>query len=277
MDKLLNKNEEFNIFFTSINENIAQFANVEVEYIEIFANEDIYDEFKEELAEMSSEVEETDNKNMYFLSEPIVVGDQMINYFVLQPSKETKFILGCFVDSLEDFINESGDQFNIENIVNDDSEYALGNLDNLEIKFNESTTEASTEQQVDEVELERNAKLRVMADFQNYRRRIEKEREELMGMANKRFINSAIEVVDDFLRAINHENEKEEKDYDSLMSGCEMILDKFSNLLKEQNIEEIEIKIGDNFDPNVMQALTTMPVQNEKEHNKVIHIDQKGY
>lgn len=110
-------------------------------------------------------------------------------------------------------------------------------------------------------------KLRVMADFQNYKKRIELQQREMSGMANKQLLNQVIDVIDDCNRALNDENH----------DGIQLIIDKLRYILKEQGLEETAVKVGDKFNPEEMEAVATTPVQEGQEPGIVVHIDQLGY
>ena len=125
----------------------------------------------------------------------------------------------------------------------------------------------------DEVDKEKEAKLMVLADFQNYKKRAEKEKIEWMNMSSKSLTLQLIEIMDDYSRAKTNDADNQAK----LVDGYEMILNKIYQIIEEQGAEKIDIKAGDKFDPTCMEALTTVPVDNKKDDNKVVHIDESGY
>lgn len=116
-------------------------------------------------------------------------------------------------------------------------------------------------------EKETENKLRVMADFQNFKKRIEMQQREFSEMANKLLINQVIDVIDDCHRAMNNDNH----------DGIQLIIDKLKYLLKDQGLEETPIKVGDKFNPETMEAVATTPVLEGQEVGTVVHIDQLGY
>lgn len=134
---------------------------------------------------------------------------------------------------------------------------------------------------VEELELqlvnEKEAKLRAMADFQNYKKRIEQERYESSSLANKELLLHTMELVDDFNRTLNHQASLEQKNYDELLNGSRMVFDKLIQLLTSQGLKKIEIKPGDQFDPHTMEAISTVPVNEAKEDKTIVHVDQFGY
>ena len=125
-------------------------------------------------------------------------------------------------------------------------------------------------------EAEKEARLSVMADYMNFRKRVEKDKEELHIMANKRMLEQIIELVDDFDRAVHMEADKIDVEND-FYKGIMIIHKKMTDLLASYGLSEIEIKEGDNLDPMTMQAVAMAPVTEKDKVNKVIHIAGKGF
>jgi len=142
-----------------------------------------------------------------------------------------------------------------------------------EIKESEVLIKTGVEKLQDEIKKEQEAKLMILADFQNYKKRTEKEKIEWMNMSSKALTLQLIEIMDDYHRAKT--NDKDNKD--KLIDGYEMIINKINQIIEEQGAERINIKIGDKFDPTCMEALTSVAVDNKKDDNKVVHVDEAGY
>lgn len=120
----------------------------------------------------------------------------------------------------------------------------------------------------EELEKEKQLKLMALADLINYRKRVDKEREEMHTQANRRILLHIIDVIDDLYRAI--ENEKE----NNVMS---MLLNKLGTILKDYSLEEIKCDKGDVFNPEVMEAITAVNAKKDDEKNKVVDIISRGY
>ena len=121
-------------------------------------------------------------------------------------------------------------------------------------------------------EEEQNTKyLRLMADFQNYKRRIEKEKADIYAFANEKLLGELVSIVDDFERALSHEADAS----GSFAEGMYMIFKNFKGILEKAGLEEIEA-LGEDFDPNVHNAVMTSP-DSGYESGKVCGIIQKGY
>jgi molecular chaperone GrpE len=120
---------------------------------------------------------------------------------------------------------------------------------------------------------ETEGKLRALADFQNYKKRTDLERREWMNMASYALLSQLVELMDNVYRAESIDG----NDKDKLLAGYKMMFDKVKQILSEQGLEEIKIKVGDKFDPNKMEALTTIPVEQKSKDSTVIHVESKGY
>ena len=115
--------------------------------------------------------------------------------------------------------------------------------------------------------------LRLQADFTNYKRRIEKEKESLYKFATEDLIKEFLTIIDNFERAFAS---VEEKDMDnSFYQGIEMVFNQFLNTLKKNGLEEIEA-LGQEFDHNLHHAVM-QEESDQSEENAVIEVFQKGY
>jgi len=116
--------------------------------------------------------------------------------------------------------------------------------------------------------------LRLYSEFENYKKRTNKEKTDLIATASEKVISGLLPVVDDFERAIQHNQNIEE--ITVLKEGFELIYNKLLTLLKRFEVEEI-IALGETFDTDLHEAITHFPAQNEEEKGKVMDVTQKGY
>jgi molecular chaperone GrpE len=116
--------------------------------------------------------------------------------------------------------------------------------------------------------------LRLMAEFDNYRRRTLNEKAEMIKNAGEKILFELLPIVDDFERAIKA-NESIE-DVQHLKEGFKLIYDKFVKLLKKQGVSEIEA-LDKDFDPELHDALTKIPVDDPDKKDKVVDVLEKGY
>lgn len=113
--------------------------------------------------------------------------------------------------------------------------------------------------------------MRLMADFQNYKRRTESEKANVYAYANEKIVLKLLEVIDNFERALDL---KETADK-GFAEGMEMIFKQLQDVLKGSNVEEIEA-LGNEFDPNFHNAVM-MEDSEEYDSNIVCSVLQKGY
>ena len=112
--------------------------------------------------------------------------------------------------------------------------------------------------------------LRLMADFQNYKKRVEKEKKDLYSYANEKIIIELLSVLDNFERALEQETEG-----DGFKEGMEMIFKQLGDVLEKSGLAEI-VALGEDFDPNFHNAVMTEETE-EYESGKVSGVMQKGY
>lgn len=119
------------------------------------------------------------------------------------------------------------------------------------------------------------ARLRALADLENYRKRVEKEQEYLRTTANQAVLRAVAELSDDFQRSIEELKKTEE------FSGAVEILgpfaDKLDSVFTQFEVEKISVAPGDKLDPQTMQAIGTTPVTDQTEENKIVHVASSGY
>lgn len=113
--------------------------------------------------------------------------------------------------------------------------------------------------------------LRLQADFDNFRRRSAKEREEISAVVTQNFCKDMLPLLDNFERAMAAET----KDVEAFQKGVEMIFTQFQEILKKNGLEKIETE-GQKFDPNYHQAV--MRIEDpEREDDTIAQELQKGY
>ena len=111
--------------------------------------------------------------------------------------------------------------------------------------------------------------LRLMADFQNYKRRVEKEKKDLYAYANENIMSDLLTVMDNFERALEHDADENFKE------GIEMIFKQLQDALEKSGLAEIPA-LGEDFDPNVHNAVMAEETE-DYESGKVSGVMQKGY
>lgn len=111
---------------------------------------------------------------------------------------------------------------------------------------------------------------RLMADFQNFKKRTEKEKADVYSFANEKIMTDLLQVIDNFERALGSECQDQ-----AYADGMQMIFKQFTDILKNSGLEEIEA-VGHDFDPNFHHAVLT-DSNPDFDSGKVTEVLQKGY
>lgn len=130
---------------------------------------------------------------------------------------------------------------------------------------------ATIEQLRAEVKEKEERALRLQADFENFRRRTAKEKEELAAVVTQSILTDMLPLVDNFERAMA----AEAKDGEAFTKGVEMIFTQLGEVLKKNGLEHIETE-GKAFDPNFHQAVMRV-ASPELEDDMIAAELQKGY
>ncbi len=116
--------------------------------------------------------------------------------------------------------------------------------------------------------------LRIFAEFDNYRKRTIKEKQDIIKLASRDVLNAVLPAVDDFDRAIRVASQNENEA--AIPEGIILIYHKLFKSLEQQGIKEMETN-GQDFDPEMHEALTKVPVPNDELKGKIIDTIEKGY
>jgi molecular chaperone GrpE len=106
---------------------------------------------------------------------------------------------------------------------------------------------------------------RALADYDNLRKRIEREKEDLENLASLKLILRLLPILDNLRAAQNHLRD----------AGLAITIGEFENLLKDEGIEEIKPNKGENFDHNLHEAIEV--VENCQEENKIEDVVLSGW
>ena len=116
--------------------------------------------------------------------------------------------------------------------------------------------------------------LRLYSEFDNFRKRVLKEKIELSKTAAEQVLTNFLGILDDFERAITAFDTVEA--VEPVKEGTLLIYNKFRNNLTQNGIAEIEA-LGQPFDTDYHEAIANVPAVSEDQKNKVIEVTQKGY
>ena len=113
--------------------------------------------------------------------------------------------------------------------------------------------------------------MRLMAEFQNFKKRAAKEKTDIHAYANEKIMNELLPVLDNFERAL----ETDASDAEAYAKGMSLIFEQMKTALEKSGLKEIEA-LGETFDPNLHNAVM-MEDSEEHESGKVSKVLQKGY
>lgn len=166
-----------------------------------------------------------------------------------------------------------------ENIVNPEntSENPVENAEQTDATVNETveTPELSAEEKLQaEVQQLNDKYLRLYAEFDNYKRRTQKERVELLQTAGKDVIVSLLPVLDDFDRALKAMETA--ADVAPVKEGILLVSTKLKNTLAQKGLKDVS-SINEPFNTDFHEAITNIPAPTEDLKGKVIDEVEKGY
>jgi molecular chaperone GrpE len=125
-----------------------------------------------------------------------------------------------------------------------------------------------------ELEEQKEKFIRLYADFDNFKRRNAKERVELIQTAGREVIQAMLEVLDDCERAEKQMNQSD--DLNQIREGISLVFNKFRTVLQSKGLKEMK-SIGEEFNPDFHEAITEIPVPDEKMKGKIVDEVEKGY
>lgn len=134
--------------------------------------------------------------------------------------------------------------------------------------------EKKVEECENKIAKDRDDYIRLMAEFDNFRRRTAQEKLDIVSMASTETIKGLLPVLDDCERAL--EVLRQSNDSDAAKEGTELIYHKLLAYLQSKGLAVIEAK-GQPFDTDVHEAVAQFPVQEEEQKGKVFDVVQTGY
>ena len=114
--------------------------------------------------------------------------------------------------------------------------------------------------------------VRLQAEFANYKKRTDKEREELGSYVRADILKNLLPVKDDFKRLLEHLDQDKEK----IIEGIDLIAKKVDQYFEQYNIRKIK-STGEEFDPDYHEALMMQPVEKDEDDHKVLQVLEEGY
>lgn len=117
--------------------------------------------------------------------------------------------------------------------------------------------------------------LRLYSEFDNFRKRSQKEKLEIIKNASESMMVSILPIIDDMERAMKY-NQNEDAELSSIVEGTSLILQKMLTLLKQKGLSVIETE-NKSFDTDYHEAVSIVPAQSEADKGKILDVVQKGY
>ena len=167
---------------------------------------------------------------------------------------------------------------NEETVENTADVTKAAETENTEEKSDEKK-ELTPEEKIAELEkqLEEQKKSYVylMADFENYRKRTLSEKQDLLKYGGSETLKKLLPVIDDLERAIDAMEKTD--DVASVKEGVNLIYSKFKTYLEQNNLTVIPAAMGDDFNDDIHEAMTTFPAPTPELKGKIVDCVTKGY
>lgn len=150
------------------------------------------------------------------------------------------------------------------------------NVEELKAKKTEDDTVEKGQEEAEQKEEDFKEKFYYLAaEFENARKRFDREREKFVKYGNERILKSLLDVVDNLDRTFSSIKDDEDEKIKNIANGIGMVQEQFIKVLTDNGLEKIE-SLGKEFDPNFHEAMAQQPVEGKKD-NEVVQVYQDGY
>ncbi len=146
--------------------------------------------------------------------------------------------------------------------------------DTEQTESEDTSVEAQLEKAQAQVEEYKDKYLRQVAEFDNYRKRIIKEKADLIKNGGEKVITAILPIIDDFERAGSSMEKME--DVAAVKEGVELIIEKFLSTLKKEGLEAIDA-VGQPFNVDYHEAIAMVPAPSDEMKGRVLDCVQTGY
>ncbi len=145
-------------------------------------------------------------------------------------------------------------------------------------KKEEAGSVEELQEKIEELESEirelRDKNVRLYAEFDNFRKRTIRERQELIESAGKEVIQALLPVLDDIKHA--EEQIEQARDVEAVKEGYNLIIKKLIDTLERKGLKEMKT-VGEEFNPDLHEAIAELPAPAEEHKGKIIDEVNKGY
>lgn len=168
--------------------------------------------------------------------------------------------------------------------LNDTNDIDTANEGNEQLTDDKATDNGDTSSQQAEAENKLRAELeeqkdkylRLYSEFENFRRRTAREKQDLIITASEEMAVAMLPILDDFERAIKaFDGEKNEDN--STWEGMLLIYTKLKSTLERKGVKAMDIEAGSEFDAEFQEAITQIPAPDDSLKGKVVDVIEKGY
>ena len=177
----------------------------------------------------------------------------------------------------DNVINEAGDNVSDDTAMEEalakelNTDDSVPGLENLNEDVPEDSEADKLREELNEV---KDKYVRLVAEFENFRKRNAKERLELTQTAGKDIIQSLLDVLDDSDRAAKQLETSE--DIATIREGISLVFNKLHHTLQQKGLKVMD-SMGQEFNPDMHEAITEIPAQSEDMVGKVVDVVQQGY
>jgi len=178
---------------------------------------------------------------------------------------------------------EEGNVDAVQDVSPEQNEFCNENLSSEAEENKESDTihaleacivklEQENEKLIEEKKSMQDESLRSMAETENYKKRLQREKDDLIKFANESFVKDLIVTIDHFDKAMEAVSSAD--NMESIREGIDLIYTEFKEVMKKNGVSDI-VAVGENFDPNLHEAVAKLP--SEEKENKIVQEFRKGY
>ncbi len=126
-----------------------------------------------------------------------------------------------------------------------------------------------------EAQLHHDKLLRVMAEFENFKKRMQREKEDIVKYGNEKLLESLLPSLDDLDRVLDHVSPDASEEAKKIADGVELVRKSLLAALEKHKLREIPA-LGEKFDPNVHDAISVVDADGS-EPGTIISVHRKGY
>ena len=162
-----------------------------------------------------------------------------------------------------------------KDLQGENSAFPNEELKNTENQETEKTADLAEDSFLEEQMAEQKDQyIRLFAEFENYKRRTQKEKLDFAQYANRNMMTSMLTILDDFERALKEISKSGDSEN---LKGVELIYNKFKNTLIEKGLKSVEVKAGDDFNVDFHEAITQIPAPSDELKGKIVDVVETGY